>query len=83
METVKEIKAELNRPRKPKKNILMKQQSLVMNNRLFIFVIPALLIFAIFWIWPFLKLFTFSVTDFNGFNMNYNNVGFNNFKSII
>ncbi|PAD23878.1 sugar ABC transporter permease [Niallia circulans] len=54
-----------------------------MNNRLFIFVIPALLIFAIFWIWPFLKLFTFSVTDFNGFNMNYNNVGFNNFKSII
>ncbi|MEK4909205.1 sugar ABC transporter permease [Niallia sp. FSL R7-0648] len=83
METVKEIKAELNRPRKPKKNNLMKQQSLVMNNRLFIFVIPALLIFAVFWIWPFLKLFTFSVTDFNGFNMNYNNVGFDNFKSII
>lgn len=59
-----------------------KNQSLVMNNRLFLFVIPALVIFGIFWIWPFLKLFTYSVTDFNGFNQNYNNVGFSNFSTI-
>lgn len=64
-------------------NLLFKRNtSLVMNNRLYLFAIPALLMFAIFWIWPFLKLFTYSVTDFNGFNLNYNYVGFDNFKSI-
>lgn len=61
---------------------IFKDKSLVMNNRLFIFVLPALIVFGVFWIWPFLKLFTYSVTDFNGFNLNYNNVGFDNFKSI-
>ncbi|KAF1302825.1 sugar ABC transporter permease [Enterococcus sp. JM9B] len=53
-----------------------------MNNRLFLFVLPAIIIFGIFWIWPFLKLFTYSVTNFNGFNQNYDNVGFENFKAI-
>ncbi|KPG70671.1 sugar ABC transporter permease [Enterococcus sp. RIT-PI-f] len=53
-----------------------------MNNRLYIFVLPALIIFGVFWIWPFIKLFTYSVTDFNGFNLNYNHVGFSNFKTL-
>lgn len=60
-----------------------KSKSLVMNNRLYIFAIPAILIFSVFWIWPFLKLFAYSVTDFNGFNLNYNNVGMDNFKTIL
>lgn len=58
------------------------RQSLVMNNSLFIFVLPALIIFTIFWIIPFLRLFSYSVTDYNGFNPQYNNVGFDNFKTI-
>jgi raffinose/stachyose/melibiose transport system permease protein len=62
--------------------LFKKNQSLVMNNRMYLFVIPALAVFGTFWIWPFLKLFTYSVTDFNGFNLNYNNVGFDNFKAI-
>ncbi|WP_202621252.1 carbohydrate ABC transporter permease [Enterococcus sp. JM9B] len=65
-----------------KEKFFKKNQSLVMNNRLFLFVLPAIIIFGIFWIWPFLKLFTYSVTNFNGFNQNYDNVGFENFKAI-
>lgn len=61
---------------------IFKNQSLVMNNRLFIFAIPALLMFCVFWIWPFLKLFVYSVTDFNGFNLAYNHVGLKNYLTI-
>lgn len=57
--------------------------SLVMNNRLYLFAVPALAAFSIFWIWPFIKLFTYSVTDYNGFNQNYHNVGMSNFKTIL
>lgn len=53
-----------------------------MNNKLFLFIIPALLFFSVFWIWPFIKLFTYSTTNFNGFNMNYDQVGLKNFNSI-
>lgn len=59
------------------------KNSKTMSNRLFLFVIPALLMFSIFWVWPFVKLFQYSVTNFNGFNMNYDVVGLANFKSII
>lgn len=61
----------------------MKSKSLVMNNRMFLFVIPALAMFLVFWVIPFVKLFTYSTTDFNGFNQNYANVGLDNFKSIL
>ena len=84
MESNKEVRVGIgSQPVKKRSLRPMKQQSLVMNNRLFIFAIPAILIFAVFWIWPFLKLFTFSVTDFNGFNQNYNHVGFANYRSIL
>lgn len=66
--------------RKSRRILFQKNASLVMNNRLYLFVIPAVIIFGVFWIWPFIKLFTYSVTDFNGFNLDYNNVGFSNFK---
>lgn len=78
-----ELRDENSKAKRVKRiSFFKKNQSLVMNNRLFVFVIPALIVFGIFWIWPFLKLFTYSVTDFNGFNQNYNNVGFANFSAI-
>ncbi|MDK8642210.1 sugar ABC transporter permease [Niallia taxi] len=83
MESNKEIKLGFEKQSMLKKPLRSKKEkSLVMNNRLFLFVIPALLIFSAFWIWPFLKLFTFSVTDFNGFNQNYKHVGLSNYQSI-
>jgi len=83
MESNKEIRVGLEKQSMLKKPLRSKKErSLVMDNRLFLFVIPALLIFSAFWIWPFLKLFTFSMTDFNGFNQNYNHVGFSNYQSI-
>lgn len=73
----------MNTIHKPKKlKILGRNNSLVMNNKLFLFIIPALLFFSVFWIWPFIKLFTYSTTNFNGFNMNYDQVGLKNFNSI-
>jgi len=62
---------------KKKKNI-----SLVFPRRMYIFAVPALLLFCTFWVFPVLQLFFYSVTDFNGVNYNYNFVGFDNYISL-
>jgi ABC-type sugar transport systems, permease components len=49
---------------------------------MYIFVLPAAIMFLIFWIFPIIQLFGYSVTDFNGVNTNYNFVGFQNFQTI-
>ncbi|MBR1692385.1 MAG: sugar ABC transporter permease [Lachnospiraceae bacterium] len=56
---------------------------LVMPNRMYIFAVPALLLFSVFWIYPVLQLFYYSFTNFNGINYNYDFVGFKNFARII
>ncbi len=50
--------------------------------RLYVFAIPALLMFCIFWVLPLLQLFYYSITDFNGVNYDYNFVGFQNYKAL-
>lgn len=47
--------------------------------KMYTFVIPALMLFLIFWIFPVFQLFFYSVTNFNGVNYNYNFVGFKNY----
>ena len=42
--------------------------SLVFTNKMYFFLIPALAFFLIFWIYPVLQLFYYSVTNFNGVN---------------
>lgn len=59
-----------------------KNTSLVFTNRMYLFLIPALLFFVILWIYPVLQLFYYSVTDFNGINYNFDFVGFKNFVKI-
>jgi ABC-type sugar transport system permease subunit len=49
---------------------------------MYLFAIPALLFFCIFWIIPILQLFYYSVTNFNGINYNYDFVGFKNYVKI-
>jgi ABC-type sugar transport system permease subunit len=56
--------------------------SLTFNNRMFIFLIPALAMFVTFWIYPLIQLFYYSVTDFNGINYDYDFVGMKNFLKI-
>ncbi|MEK4251088.1 MULTISPECIES: carbohydrate ABC transporter permease [Paenibacillus] len=53
-----------------------------MKKTMYFFVLPALLFYCIFWIFPILKLFQYSVTDYNGYVQNFNYVGFNNFKTL-
>ncbi|MDO4623262.1 MAG: sugar ABC transporter permease [Eubacteriales bacterium] len=57
--------------------------SLVFNNKMYFFLIPALAMFLIFWIYPVLQLFYYSVTDFNGVNYNFNFVGMKNYIKVL
>lgn len=57
----------------------MKNKSLVMPNKMFLFAIPAFVLFVVFWISPVLQLFGYSVTNYNGFSPIYNFVGFKNY----
>ncbi len=56
--------------------------SLTFNNRMFVFLIPALAFFLVFWIYPVLQLFYYSFTNFNGINYNYDFVGLKNYGKI-
>lgn len=56
---------------------------LVMPSRMYLFTVPALILFLVFWIYPVLQLFYYSFTNFNGINYNYEFVGFKNFARII
>ncbi len=56
--------------------------SLVFNNKMYFFLIPALAFFLIFWIYPVLQLFYYSVTNFNGVNYNYDFVGLKNYAKV-
>ncbi|MHA6480375.1 carbohydrate ABC transporter permease [Paenibacillus sp. strain BS8-2] len=56
--------------------------SAVMRKTMYLFVLPALIFYCIFWIFPILKLFQYSVTDYNGYVQSFQYVGFDNFKKL-
>jgi len=56
--------------------------SAVMKKTMYWFVVPALLFYLVFWIYPILKLFHYSITDYNGFVQDYNYIGLDNFRQI-
>lgn len=66
----------------PKKKRKGANTSLTFNNKMFVFLLPALAMFLIFWIYPLLQLFYYSVTNFNGINYNYDFVGLKNYVKI-
>ncbi len=53
------------------------------TNKMYFFLIPALAFFLIFWIYPVLQLFYYSITNFNGINYNYDFVGFSNYLKVL
>lgn len=53
--------------------------SLVFRNKMYFFLIPAMAFFIVFWIFPILQLFYYSVTNFNGINYDYDFVGIKNY----
>ncbi|MEK0314628.1 carbohydrate ABC transporter permease [Cohnella sp. 56] len=56
--------------------------SAVMKKTMYWFVLPALLFYCLFWIFPILKLFQYSITDYNGYVQKFDYVGFDNFKKL-
>ena len=54
----------------------------VFRNKMYLFVIPALLMFCVFWIFPVLQLFYYSITNFNGINYDYDFVGLKNYITL-
>lgn len=57
--------------------------SLVFSNKMYFFLIPALAFFLIFWIYPVLQLFYYSVTNFNGVNYDFDFVGMKNYIKVL
>lgn len=56
--------------------------SLVFPNKMYAFLIPALLFFVVLWVYPVLQLFYYSITDFNGINYDFDFVGLKNYIKI-
>lgn len=55
----------------------------VFKKQMYYFLIPALAFFLIFWIYPVLQLFYYSITDFNGINYNFDFVGLKNYIKVL
>jgi len=49
----------------------------------YFFIFPAILIFAIFYIYPFFKIFILSLQDWNGISLTSQFIGFDNFQEIL
>lgn len=64
-----------------KKNV--NYTSPVFKKQMYFFLIPALAFFLIFWIYPVLQLFYYSITDFNGINYDFDFVGFKNYVKVL
>ena len=60
-----------------------KSNLLIFPLGMYVFIIPALVLFLTFWIFPILQMSYYSITDFNGINPNYSFVGFRNYISIL
>ncbi len=56
--------------------------SAVMKKTMYWFVLPALLFYLTFWIYPIVNLFVYSATDYTGLVKEYHYVGFENFRQI-
>lgn len=56
--------------------------SSIMKKSMYFFLLPALIFYLLFWILPILKIFQYSVTDYNGFVQEFNYVGFKNYSEL-
>ncbi|WP_413407914.1 carbohydrate ABC transporter permease [Paenibacillus amylolyticus] len=56
--------------------------STVMKKSMYWFALPALIFYLTFWIFPILRLFQYSITDYNGYAQAYNYIGFDNYKEL-
>lgn len=54
----------------------------IFPRKMYVFVVPALTMFLVFWIFPVFQMFFYSVTDFNGVNYRSNFVGMKNFMQL-
>lgn len=55
----------------------------VFTKRMYLFMIPALVFFLAFWIYPVLQLFFYSITNFNGINYDFDFVGMRNYVKVL
>jgi len=56
--------------------------SAVLKKTMYWFVVPALVMYLVFWIYPILRLFQYSITDYNGYVQDFNYIGFDNFSQL-
>lgn len=58
-------------------------KSLIFPNKTYLFIIPALLMFTVFWVLPIFQLFRYSLTNYNGITSNFRFVGLSNYKFLL
>lgn len=68
---------------KKEKKAVRNYTSPVFTKKMYFFLIPALAFFLIFWIYPVLQLFYYSVTNFNGINYDFDFVGMKNYSKVL
>lgn len=56
--------------------------SSIMKKSLYLFLVPALIFYLVFWIFPILKIFQYSVSDYNGLVQNFNYIGMKNYTDL-
>jgi raffinose/stachyose/melibiose transport system permease protein len=64
-----------------RRNCEKKSDRLIEETQYFILTIPAIILFAVFVLYPVLGGIYFSFTDWDGVNMNYNFIGLQNYKT--
>ncbi|WP_100405385.1 carbohydrate ABC transporter permease [Bacillus solitudinis] len=57
-------------------------KSKLQNKFMFLFVVPALIIYLVLWIFPIFKLIQYSFTNYDGFLKDYDYVGFQNYVQV-
>lgn len=56
--------------------------STIMKKSLYLFLLPALVFYLLFWIFPIFQIFHYSITDYNGYAEAYKYVGMKNFTDL-
>lgn len=59
---------------------LFSSNSLIFPNKMYAFILPALALFCVFWIFPIFQLFRYSLTNYNGITQNFRFIGFKNYE---
>ncbi len=66
-----------------KKTRRLFSNSLIFPNKMYVFIIPAFIMFCVFWVFPIFQLFRYSLTNYNGITQNFRYIGLKNYEFLL